>query len=25
MPAHGELLGESRIKILAAYVASLSQ
>lgn len=24
MPAHGELLGESRIKILAAYVASLS-
>jgi cytochrome c oxidase cbb3-type subunit 3 len=25
MPAHGELLGENRIKILAAYVASLSQ
>ncbi len=25
MPAHGELLGENRSKILAAYVASLSQ
>jgi cytochrome c oxidase cbb3-type subunit 3 len=25
MPAHGELLGENRTKILAAYVASLSQ
>ena len=25
MPAHGELLGEQRAKILAAYVASLSQ
>ena len=25
MPAHGELLGEDRTKILAAYVASLSQ
>jgi cytochrome c oxidase cbb3-type subunit 3 len=25
MPAHGELLGEAKTKILAAYVASLSQ
>jgi cytochrome c oxidase cbb3-type subunit 3 len=25
MPSHGELLGENRTKILAAYVASLSQ
>jgi cytochrome c oxidase cbb3-type subunit 3 len=25
MPAHGELLGENRTKILAAYVASLSE
>ncbi len=25
MPAHGELLGENRTKILAAYVYSLSQ
>jgi cytochrome c oxidase cbb3-type subunit 3 len=25
MPAHGELLGENRSKILAAYVASLSK
>ncbi len=25
MPAHGELLGDARTKILAAYVASLSQ
>jgi cytochrome c oxidase cbb3-type subunit 3 len=25
MPAHGELLGEDRTKILAAYVYSLSQ
>jgi cytochrome c oxidase cbb3-type subunit 3 len=25
MPAHGDLLGENRSKILAAYVASLSQ
>jgi cytochrome c oxidase cbb3-type subunit 3 len=25
MPAHGELLGENRSKILAAYVASLSR
>ena len=25
MPAHGDLLGENRTKILAAYVVSLSQ
>jgi cytochrome c oxidase cbb3-type subunit 3 len=25
MPAHGDLLGENRSKILAAYVSSLSQ
>jgi cytochrome c oxidase cbb3-type subunit 3 len=25
MPAHGDLLGENRTKILAAYIASLSQ
>jgi len=25
MPAHGELLGDDRSKILAAYIASLSQ
>ena len=25
MPAHGELLGENRTRILAAYVKSLSQ
>jgi cytochrome c oxidase cbb3-type subunit 3 len=25
MPAHGDLLGENRTKILAAYVYSLSQ
>jgi len=25
MPAHGEMLGENRTKILAAYIASLSQ
>ena len=25
MPAHGELLGEAKTKILAAYIASLSQ
>jgi cytochrome c oxidase cbb3-type subunit 3 len=25
MPAHGELLGENRTRILAAYVYSLSQ